>query len=56
MEALKRINAERAARRPQAVIARMITAGCTLFEIAAAVPSWSVAKIRAYLIERDRNK
>jgi hypothetical protein len=54
LAALARINAERAARMPEAVIARLAAEGRSLIEIAAHVPDWNVQQIRNFLIEEER--
>jgi hypothetical protein len=55
LAALARINAERAAARPEAVIRRLAAEGCSLAEIAESVPAWIIPRIRAFLIAEERN-
>jgi len=56
LAALAKFNADRAARRPEAVIRRLAAEGRSLIEIAASLPDWSVAQIRAFLIAEARNR
>jgi hypothetical protein len=54
LAALARINAQRVAARPEAVIRRLAAEGRSLAEIAASVP-WLIPKIRRFLIEEERS-
>jgi len=51
---LAKFNADRAARKPETVIARLATEGCSLAEIAARVPTWSAQQLRDFLFAEER--
>jgi hypothetical protein len=55
LAALSTVNADRAARKPEAVVRRLAAEGRSLIEIGASVPAWSVARIKNFLIE-ERNR
>jgi hypothetical protein len=56
LAALSKFNADRAARRPEAITRRLAAEGCSLVEIAASLPAWNVTRIRDFLIDEERHR